>query len=192
MVKKSKRKKSNVTKKPARKKAVKKKAVRNKSLVLATGLVLVIVLASIVLGTKILVRTQNKDFKKDPELYKALGNSFVEKGDYVNAAIAYESCLLLGEDKDVRNNLAVIYYKQGKYTEAISQLRVLIQSEPDNPSYHYDLAVNLVDKFRNSQEQSLADLQEALAEYERADSLQLGYANAKENIEVLKRVMGRQ
>jgi tetratricopeptide (TPR) repeat protein len=93
---------------------------------------------------------------------------------------------------DVRNNLAVIYYKQGKYTEAISQLRVLIQSEPDNPSYHYDLAVNLVDKFRNSQEQILADLEEALAEYEKADSLEPGYASARENIEVLKKVMGRQ
>jgi len=191
VVKKSKRKKPNVTKKPARKKAVKKKASRKKTLIIAACLVLVIVLASIVIGTKILVKTKNKDFKNDPEFYKALGNSFVEKGDYVNAAIAYESCLLLGEDKDARNNLAVIYYKQGKYPEAINQLSTLIQLEPNNPSYNYDLAVNLVDKFRNSQEQSLADLEEALAEYEKADSLEPGYASARENIEVLKRVMGR-
>jgi Flp pilus assembly protein TadD len=171
---------------------MKSKVSKKPALVIAACLVLIIILASIVLGTKILVRTQNKDFKKDPEFYKALGNSFVEKGDHVNAAVAYESCLLLGEDKDVRNNLAVIYYKQGKYSEAINQLSTLIQLEPNNPSYHYDLAVNLVDKFRNSQEQSLAYLEEALVEYERADSLQPGYANAKENIEVLKRVIGRQ
>src|SRR4030042_2441187 len=138
-----------------------------------------LILTGIVLGTKALVKTQNKDFTKDPEFYKALGNHLAEKGDYGNAIVAYESYLLLGEDEDVRNNLAVLYYKQGRYTEAISQLRILIQMEPDNPSYHYDLAINLVDRFRNSQEQSLADLEEALKEYELVEELEPGYAYAK-------------
>ena len=71
----------------------------------------------------------------------------------------------------------------------MGQLRKLIQSEPDNPSYHYDLAVNLVDNFRNSQEQSLAGLEEALSEYEKADSLSPGYSHAKENIDVLKKLI---
>jgi tetratricopeptide (TPR) repeat protein len=152
---------------------------------------MVIALASVVIGTKVLVKSKNKDFAKDPEFYKSLGNYLAEKGDYANAVVAYESALLVGEDKDVRNNLAVIYYKQGKYSEAIAQLRKLIQSEPDNPSYHYDVAVNLVDNFRNSKEQSLADLEEALSEYEKADSLSPGYSHAKENIDVLKRLIGK-
>jgi len=164
--------------------------VNKKTIVLMASLVIIIILAAIALGTRVLAKTQNKDFKKDPELYKALGNHFAEKQDYANAIIAYESALLLGEDNNVRNNLAVIYYKQGKYSEAIGQLRTLIQTEPDNPGYHYDLAVNLVDRFRNSQEQNLADLHEALSEYEKADRLSPGYSHTKENIEVLRRIIG--
>jgi tetratricopeptide (TPR) repeat protein len=163
-----------------------------KTVILFASLALVLILAGFVFGAKVLVQTKNKDFAKDPEFYKALGNNFAEKEDYARAAIAYESSLLLGEDKVVRNNLAIIYYKQGKYSEAVNQLRALIQSEPENPSYHYDLAVNLVDNFRNSKEQSLQDLEEALAEYEKANNLQPGYSHAAENIEVLKRVMGLQ
>lgn len=151
---------------------------------------MMIALAAAVIGTRVLVKTQNKDFKKDPDFYKSLGNYFAGKEDYANAVVAYESALLLGNDNDVRNNLAVIYYKQGKYSEAISQLRILIQSEPDKPGYHYDLAINLVDRFRNSKEQSLADLEEALSEYEITDRLSPGYSHTRENIEVLKRVIG--
>lgn len=165
--------------------------MKKQTIILVTSFVIIIVLATIVLGTKVLVKSQSQDFKKDPEFYKALGNYFAEKEDYANAVVAYESALLLGEDSDVRNNLAVIYFKQGKYSEAIAQLRILIQLEPDNPSYHYDLAVNLVDRFRNSKEQSLADLQEALLEYERTDSLSPGYSHARENIEVLRRILDK-
>ncbi len=165
--------------------------MNKRTVIFIASLVMIIVFAAVVIGTRVLAKTQNKDFKKDPEFYKALGNHFAEKQDYANAIIAYESALLLGEDNNVRNNLAVIYYKQGKYSEAIGQLRTLIQTEPDNPGYHYDLAVNLVDRFRNSKEQSLADLQEALSEYEKADSLSPGYSHAKENIEVLRRIIGK-
>jgi len=164
--------------------------VNKRTVIFIAGLVMIIVFAAVVIGTRVFVKTQNKDFKKDPEFYKALGNHFAEKQDYANAIIAYESALLLGEDNNVRNNLAVIYYKQGKYSEAIGQLRALIQTEPDNPGYHYDLAVNLVDRFRNGQEQNLADLHEALSEYEKADNLSPGYSHTKENIEVLRRIIG--
>jgi tetratricopeptide (TPR) repeat protein len=164
--------------------------MKKQSIILITGLVMLIILAAVVIGTKVLVKAQNQDFKKDPEFYKSLGNYLAEKEDYANAIVAYESCLLLGDDKDVRNNLAVIYYKQGKYSEAINQLQTLIQLEPDNPSYHYDLAINLVDRFRNSKEQSLADLENALVEYEKVDALQPGYSHARDNIEVLKRIIG--
>lgn len=165
--------------------------MRKITLIFAACVIMIIALAAVVIGTRVLVKSQNKDSKKDLEFYKELGNYFAERDDYANAAAAYESAILMGEDEDVRNNLAVIYYNQGKYSEAISQLRILIRSEPNNPSYHYDLAINLVDRFRNSQEQSLADLEEALSEYEMTEKLSPGYSHAKDNIEVLKKVIGR-
>lgn len=163
--------------------------MKKKIIILIASLATLIILAGIVFGTDIIVKTSNQDFKQDPEFYKALGNHFAEQGDYENAIIAYETCLLLGEDQDVRNNLAVLYYKQARYTQAIYHLRKLIITEPDNPSYHYDLAINLVDRFRNTEEPDINDLAEALAEYKQVEELEPGYAYAKENIEVLKRIL---
>lgn len=163
--------------------------MKKKIIILIASLVTLIILAGLVFGTGIIVKTDNQDFKQDPEFYKALGNHFTEQGEYENAAVAYETCLLLGEDLDVRNNLAVIYYKQARYTQAIYQLRKLIILEPDNPGYHYDLAINLVDRFRNTEEQNINDLEEALAEYERVEELEPGFAHAKENIGVLRRIL---
>ncbi|MBW2990536.1 tetratricopeptide repeat protein [Candidatus Woesearchaeota archaeon] len=160
-----------------------------KRLVIILSILTIIILAGVVLGTNIIVKTDNKDFDKDPNFYKALGNYFAEQGEYDKAIQSYETCLLLGEDIEARNNLAVLYHKQSRYTEAINQLKQLITIEPDNPSYHYDLAVNLVDKFRNTQEQDINDLTEALAEYQKTEALELGYEYAKENAEVLKEVL---
>jgi len=164
--------------------------LRKKTIILISAVIIIVVIAGAVIGTSIIVRTNNKDFKKDPAFYKALGNYFAEQEDYDKAVIAYESCLLLSEDTDVRNNLAVIYHKQGMYSEAISQLRRLIINYPDNPSYHYDLAVNLVEKFRKTDEKNIADLEEALSEYEKAEELSPGYAHAEQNIKVLRRILG--
>lgn len=159
-------------------------------MILIASLLTLVILAGLVIGTtNIIVKTDNPDFKNDPEFYKALGNHLAEQEDYTRAIVAYETYLLLAEDMDVRNNLAVLYYRQARYTEAISQLRVLINSEPENPSYHYDLAVNLVDKFRNTLDQEFEYLSEALEEYETADELSPGYENAKENADVLREVL---
>jgi len=162
-----------------------------KTIILVIGLLVVIALAGIVFGTDIIVKTQNKEFQKDPGFYKSLGNYLTGKGDSANAIIAYESCLLLGDDDEVRNNLAILYYQSGKYDEAISQLRILVQRSPDHPSYHYDLAINLVDRFRNTDNQNIADLEEAFAEFEKANILQPGYAHSQENIEALKRILNK-
>jgi tetratricopeptide (TPR) repeat protein len=160
-----------------------------KTFLLITSVIVVLALAGLVFGTDLIVKTNNPDFKKDPEFYKSLGNYFVKQGELEKARLAYENCLLIGEDNAARNNLALIYHEQGKYSEAINQLRALIITEPGNPSYHYDLAVNLVDKFRNSENKDINDLLEALLEFEKADQLEPGYMYATENIEVIQRVL---
>lgn len=84
-----------------------------------------------------------------------------------------------------RNNLAIIYHDDKKYNEAIEQLKALIELNNDNPSYHYDLAINLADNFRNN---NIGNLDDAISEFERAESLSPDYMNAKENIEVLTKI----
>lgn len=163
--------------------------MRKKTIILLVSVAVLLLLVGIVLGTGIIVKTENKDFKKDIEFYRALGNYFAGQGKYDDAINAYEAGLLLSEDKDILNNLAVIYHSQGKYSEAITRIRKLILIDDSNPSYHYDLAVNLVDKFRNTSEQSLSDLVEALKEYELVEQLSPGYSHATENIAVLKEVL---
>lgn len=157
--------------------------------ILFMGIIAVLMLAGMALATGFLVKTSNPDFTNDPLFYKALGNELAKKGETDKAAIAYEQSLALAEDLEVRNNLAVIYYGEARYPEAITQLRALAAAEPGNPSYHYDLAVNLVDKFRNTDDKSLDDLYEALAEYEKASQLSPGFSNSGQNIEVLRRVL---
>ena len=156
--------------------------------ILAISLIALIALAGIAIGTNILVMSDN-DFKQDPSFYKSLGNHLIEQNDYERAIQAYEISLTLAEDPNIRSNLAVLYHEQGNYAKAIEHLRVLTELEPNNPSYHYDLAVNLVDKFRNTDKKVLHDLIDALAEYETADQLSPGYGHSKENIEVLKRIL---
>lgn len=157
--------------------------------VVLISVLMVLLLVSIVLATGFIVKTSNPDFRNDPLFYKALGNELTKKGDFDKAAIAYEQSLALAEDLEVRNNLAVIYYREARYSEAIDQLRALVAEEPGNPSYHYDLAVNLVDKFRNTDDKNLDDLYEALAEYEKASGLSPGFSNSEQNIDVLRRVL---
>jgi tetratricopeptide (TPR) repeat protein len=135
------------------------------------------------------LHTNNLQFSKDPAFYKSLGNQLVREGQPLSAAAAYEKSLMMQEDSNLRNNLAVIYYQAGQYDDAIRNLLVLVESEPNNPSYHYDLAVNLVDRFRNTDDKKLDDLYTALSEYERANELSSGFSNAESNIAALKRVL---
>jgi tetratricopeptide (TPR) repeat protein len=84
-----------------------------------------------------------------------------------------------------RMNLAVLYHDEKRYDEAVQQLIVLKKIDPNNPSYHYDLGINLAGLFR---EQGVGNLDDAIAEFVEADRLSPGYAKSVENIEALKNV----
>ena len=157
----------------------------NKSIIIL--LLAAIVATGISLAT--LVVTNNKSFDKDPEFYKSLGNQMVKEGKVDTAIKAYEASLALADDDNVRSNLAILYYQKGSYDNAIAHLRVLIAEAKLNPSYHYDLAVNLVDKFRNTEDKKLADLYEAVDEYKAAEQLSPGFLEAENNINVLTKIL---
>ena len=66
-----------------------------------------------------------------------------------------------------------------------SNTRAVLINNPNNPTYHYDLAVCLVDRYRYT-DGNLIDLEEAIIEYEKAEQLEPGYEFASENVAVLK------
>lgn len=162
------------------------------TVILVTSLVILLILTGITFGTEItgfIVKKDRDAFGDEGQAYKVIGNRFAEADNYKEAIIAYEKSLIYEEDQEVRNNLAILYHKQGEYSKAIEHLNILTEQNPDNPSYHYDLAINLVDRFRNSEEQSVQDLIDALHEYKKVVELEPGYAHAKENIDVLTKIL---
>ncbi len=163
--------------------------MEKKAFIIIFALAVVLSLAAAVFGSGFLVKTQNKEYASDPDFYRALGDEYVKQGKNLKATVAYEQSLVFGYNEEVESNLAVLYHNEGFYSDAITHLSSLAWTSPENPSYHYDLAVNLVDKFRNTEDKSLDDLYEALAEYGKAEQLEPGYAYAKENIAVLKGIL---
>jgi tetratricopeptide (TPR) repeat protein len=151
------------------------------------GAGLIILLSAAVFG-RILI-AGNPDLNSDAKFHAFAGDELLRQGKVFEAIGAYEKSLSLEEDLVVRSNLAVLYHQAGLYSNSISHLRALVVFEPKNPSFHYDLAVNLVERFRNTDDKMLEDLLEALGEYETANILRSGFSSAENNIKVLKKVL---
>jgi len=116
-----------------------------------------------------------------------IGFLYAQQGNNAEAKEYFEKVLKLDlSHETARKNLALIYYKEKNYDKAIEHYIMLVQLYPDNPSYHYDLAVNLADNCRENQ---VCDLPKAIEEFEKAELLQPGFQKAKQNIEALKQVM---
>ncbi|MBD3203207.1 tetratricopeptide repeat protein [Candidatus Woesearchaeota archaeon] len=86
-----------------------------------------------------------------------------------------------------RKNLALLYNKAKDYSKSVKHFQILADNFPDNPSYNYDLAVNLGDKFYY-ETRSLEDLEKAIKYFKRAEELSPGFLKAEENIKVLKEI----
>ncbi|MBN2142316.1 hypothetical protein JW711_03210 [Candidatus Woesearchaeota archaeon] len=160
-----------------------------KTTVIVFSVISIILLTGISLAATLVLQTKNSDFRNDPDFYRSLADELAKQGSIPEAISAYEMCLELKEDYEVRNNLAVLYYRIMDYDNAMRNLRILVEFDPSNPSYHYDLAVNLVDKFRNTEDKHLEDLYEALSEYEVSEELSPGFQNAKSNAAIISKVL---
>ncbi len=86
-----------------------------------------------------------------------------------------------------RYNLATLYFEERRFDDAIVQLDALLSLNSEKASYHYDLAVNLVENIRQN-ERGIEHFDRAIAEYEIAERLSPGFAHATENIAALKRI----
>ena len=100
------------------------------TVILVTSLVILLILTGITFGTEItgfIVKKDRDAFGDEGQAYKVIGNRFAEADNYKEAIIAYEKSLIYEEDQEVRNNLAILYHKQGEYSKAIEHLNILTE-----------------------------------------------------------------
>lgn len=84
-----------------------------------------------------------------------------------------------------RYNLATLLFENGRHGDAIEELELLVVSSPGNARYHYDLAVNCIERFRWDGN-DVDDFRCGLDHYEEASRLAPGIANVDENLAVLR------
>jgi tetratricopeptide (TPR) repeat protein len=123
----------------------------------------------------------------DPMVLNNLGVSYLESDvkkaeSYFREALRHDPMYVMA-----RKNLAVLQSNQGKYRDAIANYRELIDSNPDNVEYLYDLAVNLGNQFYH-ESRDVSDLDEALRLYKKVNELSPGFMHTQENIKVLNEV----
>ncbi len=85
--------------------------------------------------------------KKNPDIYKNLSLAYRHKKDF-NKAIesAEQSASIKSDDTDTKTLLGNIYFETGKYDDAISAYRGVLDKTPDNPRVLYNMGSALMQK----------------------------------------------
>lgn len=123
---------------------------------------------------------------RSSDIMNNLGVYYTTKEDYDKAIEYYQMALAENPNYNIAmSNLAIMYHETEQYDEAISQLRKLVNAEPNNPSYNYDLAINIATNIRYNY---VGDIDESIAYFEAAENLESDYVRATENIEILHAV----
>jgi len=123
----------------------------------------------------------------DPAFYNALGYKLAQDGNAVDAQAAFARAVELDQDyENARSNLATIAFNNGDYASAIEQLRWLVENNPANGNYHFDLAQNLASDARYKTADP-GELKEAASEFDVAASF--GVENAASNAAVVRNVV---
>ncbi len=153
------------------------------SVIIALSIVSTVLLAGLAAASGVLIAAQTKQAGYNDAAYYAY-----TAGD--KAAAEHLYLLAIKEDPSyrlARYNLATLYFQESRYDDAIGQLETLVQQDPSNAAYHYDLAVNLVENIRQNGK-GLDQFDRALSEYKEADALSPGFSHVTENIAVLERI----
>jgi len=119
--------------------------------------------------------------------YYNQGNTLYARGMYEEASAAYEKALAIKPDfENALKNAAYVYNKIGEYRAAAEKFSNLITIQPENPSYHYDYAVNMVLNIKQNNAGTIEEVEKAIAEFKRSDAIQAGYQKVKENLAFLE------
>ncbi len=144
---------------------------------------LLLLLVASASATTVLIRTNSRAAGFNDAAYYAY-----HAGEKGLAEALYERALAENPSYErARYNLATLLFEEGRFDEAISHLELLVAAHPAKPEYHYDLAVNLIEKVRRMGG-GLSLFDRAIAEYEEAERLSPGFARARENLPVLYRI----
>lgn len=146
-------------------------------------LIALILFSSMVVASGVLIQSHTKEGALNDVAYYAHhnGDDHLAERFYLVAITKNPSY------QKARYNLATLYFMEGDYDKAIDQLEKLIVQDPENPAYHYDLAVNMIENIRRNKK-GLEFFDRALKEYKKADSLSPGFKHSRENIAVLERI----
>ncbi|MBN2142475.1 tetratricopeptide repeat protein [Candidatus Woesearchaeota archaeon] len=145
-------------------------------------LIIFLLVPTVVLGAVLIIST--KDVSDDnPVDQFMVGNAFYLKGDYESALVHFERAAELDPDYEAAlNNLAFCYNRLGRFEDAAGALARLAEIDPKNPSYHYDLGVNIMLSIQQDNKGTIEEVEAALESFRQAESLNPGFEHAKENI----------
>ncbi len=136
------------------------------------------------------LKAYEKAYQLDPQnkaVLNNLGHYYKDKNplmaeDYFIQALEVDQ----GYEK-ARNNLALLYYKNEQYGNAVEHLRILVEDYPKSIQYNYDLAINLAHKFRY-EGFLYDDLVEAIKLFKMVYEMDPSFEHAKENLLVLENI----
>ena len=131
-----------------------------------------------------------KGLELDPEntgLLNNLGYYYKDKNPLLAEDYFLESLYLEPEYDTARNNLALLYHGIEQYGKAVDHLKILVERNPDNIQYNYDLAVNLGLKYRFGGN-DYNDLNEALNYFAIVYNMDPNFEHALDNIKVLNEI----
>jgi membrane associated rhomboid family serine protease/Flp pilus assembly protein TadD len=88
----------------------------------------------------------------DAIAYAYLGTAYTRLGDMPGAEAAFRRSVELNpRDLSARFQLAVVYYTEGKLTDAVDTMQQVIQAQPNDPQFHEFLAQIFSQQGNNSQ-----------------------------------------
>ena len=83
---------------------------------------------------------------RNPDAIIGMAWSYEQAGRLDQAEVEYKRAAVLNaSDWSNRNELALFYYRQGRYAEAIEQVKQAISTSPDNPMLYFNLGAFYLD-----------------------------------------------
>lgn len=136
------------------------------------------------------VSVYEKALKLDPENTHALNNLgfYYKDKNPLLAEDYFKKAIELDPDyENARNNLALLYNINGNYEGAIEQLKKLVELNPQNIHYNYDLAINLAHSFRYKTS-SYEELTESINYFKKVYGMQADFMYVFDNLKVLTEI----
>lgn len=157
-----------------------------KKVILVLGLLLIPALA---LGATLIISNQPLN-KEDARMHFITGNALMLDNQPEAAVVHFEKAVNLKPGyEEALSNLAYACNQLKDYGSAADALKKLVELRPDNPSYHYDYAVNLALNIKKTKHGEIDELETAINELDIVEELSPGFMKAAENRAFLENML---